>query len=166
MPVVDAPSDDGAALWSMQTRSVEETFELGRRIGAVLPSGQVVALVGPLGAGKTQLVKGIACGNGLSDARTVTSPTFVLVNEYTGRLHLYHLDLYRLHGAEALEALGFEEMFADGAAAVVEWADRATEAMPEDTLWIRIVVEGESLRRFDFFAAAVAGQAIVGALRQ
>ncbi len=166
-PSIDTPGEIGGAglLGSVYTDSVDETLELGRRIGASLAPGQVIALVGPLGAGKTHLVKGIAAGNGLPHPSAVTSPTFVLVNEYPGRLHLHHLDVYRLPGAEALDALGFDEMAGDTAAAVVEWADRAPDAMPAEALWIRIAVDGETRRRFDFSGGSAMAAALVRALQ-
>ena len=86
--------------------SVDETLAVGELLGRLLTGGLVIGLVGPLGAGKTQLVKGMAIGNGLDDAREVTSPTFTLVHEYPGKLPLFHLDAYRLSKPEELVALG------------------------------------------------------------
>lgn len=153
--------------WRCETSSVEETVALGRRIGESLVGNVVIALVGPLGAGKTHLVKGIATGNGLPDPAAVTSPTFVLVNEYDGRLWLRHLDLYRVRSSRELFALGFEEMRESGSAVVVEWADRFPDAMPDETLWITIVPRASvGGRRFEFRAKeATTGlilQSIVG----
>ena len=110
-------------------------------------SGDVLALIGPLGAGKTQLVKGIAAGLGVIDLRKVNSPTFVLVNEYQGRLHLYHIDVYRLsHGGE-LHALGFDEMCSSSnAAVVIEWADRVEDALPDNHVRIHLHVAGPDRR--------------------
>src|SRR4029453_11431930 len=85
----------------METNGIDETLALGRRLGARLRAGEVVALIGPLGAGKTTLTKGIAAGAGVQDTRGVNSPTFVIVNEYASSsgLRLYHIDAYRLRGA-------------------------------------------------------------------
>jgi tRNA threonylcarbamoyladenosine biosynthesis protein TsaE len=126
----------------VNTGSVEETLRFGRQIGAVLDRGWVIGLIGPLGVGKTHLVKGIAAGNCSSADRPVevTSPTFVLINEYGGRVPLYHVDAYRLRSAADLDSLGLEEMTADGAV-VVEWADRVAEALPSD----RLTIAGQSL---------------------
>ncbi|MCG3129433.1 MAG: tRNA threonylcarbamoyladenosine biosynthesis protein TsaE [Phycisphaerae bacterium] len=151
--------------WSCETSSVEETVALGRRIGQSLVGNAVVALVGPLGAGKTHLVKGIAAGNGLPDPGAVTSPTFVLVNEYEGRLRLRHLDLYRVRSIRELFALGFEEMREAGGAVVVEWADRFPEAMPVETLWITITPQAsEGGRQFEFRANDAAAGLILRAV--
>ena len=112
------------------TNSPDETIELGRRLGRLLGPGYVVALTGELGAGKTCLTKGIALGLGVADARAVRSPTFVLISEYRGRLTLYHVDAYRLHGPADFEALGATEILTSGAVTVIEWADRVEGALP------------------------------------
>ena len=131
----------------IETSSAEATRVLGQRLGGLLTGGEVLALIGPLGAGKTQLVKGIAAGLGWEDAGGVTSPTFVLVNEYFGRLHLYHIDAYRLGGGGDLEALGFDEMVAGDSAVVVEWADKVAGVLPEDRLTICMEPTGENSRQ-------------------
>ncbi len=125
----------------------EETIAIGLRIGGALAPGDVVALVGELGAGKTHLAKGLACGLGVSDDRVVTSPTFVLVNEYKGRCDVIHLDAYRLSGPDELEGLGFEELCGRGGVVVVEWADRVAPAIGPDALWIEMSATGETRRR-------------------
>jgi tRNA threonylcarbamoyladenosine biosynthesis protein TsaE len=134
---------------TIRTDSVDETIDLGRRIGAALDARVAVGLVGDLGAGKTHLVRGIALGNGLSNPSDVASPTFVLVKEYTGKMPLYHLDAYRLTGDAELSALGFEEMLEEDAAVVIEWADRVRSLIPDDALWITITSPGETVRRFN-----------------
>ena len=115
------------------TRIPEETQELGRRLGALLEVGDLVLLQGSLGSGKTTLTQGIAWGAGVTGY--AHSPTFVLVNEYAGRITIYHVDLYRFDGGATavddlreVEELDFDGMLATGAC-VVEWADRATEAL-------------------------------------
>lgn len=130
------------------TDNPEATMALGERIGRALQGGDVLALVGQLGAGKTYLVKGIARGLGVRNERIVNSPTFVLVNEYDGRTAIHHLDAYRLQSADELLDLGFEEMCRDGSIAIVEWADRVRDAMPAGALWIHIEPTGELERRF------------------
>ena len=144
-------SPDAEDPWRMVLESAgeEQTQALGRRIGAVLEPGDVVGLVGPLGAGKTQLAKGLAAGLGVADSRQVNSPTFVLVNEYAGRLHVYHLDVYRLSGASELEALGFDEMCGGAAVVMVEWADRVRPALAADTLWVELSPTGATQRRLE-----------------
>jgi len=107
----------------------------------------VIALVGGLGAGKTVFVKGLARGLGVRPAHEVTSPTFVLITEYPGRLTLYHVDAYRLEGAADFEALGADEiLFGDGVC-VIEWADRLAGCLPEDRLEVALAVEGPLSRR-------------------
>ncbi|MBA2634374.1 MAG: tRNA (adenosine(37)-N6)-threonylcarbamoyltransferase complex ATPase subunit type 1 TsaE [Chloroflexi bacterium] len=114
----------------------DATREIGRRIGAAAGPGTVLALIGPLGAGKTQLAKGVADGLGVS--AIVNSPTFVLMNEHPGRLRLYHIDAYRLDDPEeAVEAGLLDERQADGVT-VVEWADRLDGWMPVERLVIRL----------------------------
>ena len=129
---------------TIETHSPEETAALGRRLGEQLEPGDVLALVGPLGAGKTQLTKGLALGAGAQGR--VTSPTFKLVNEYAGRITLYHIDAYRLHDAADLVALGCDEFFDTDGAAVVEWADRVAAALPEGHLRIDINITGPASR--------------------
>lgn len=114
--------------------SVAQTILLGERIAACLTGGEVIAMIGELGTGKTHLIKGIAQGLAAnrSDSsaedhhpeEVVTSPTFTLIQEYPGRLMLYHIDAYRLENARQLEALGFDELCESGGVIVVEWADR------------------------------------------
>lgn len=126
------------------TRSVEETLALGRRLGAAAEPGLCIALDGPLGAGKTHFVRGLAQGAQVAHPNLVSSPTFVLMNIY---LHdpanprsktLYHLDVYRAKSAEDLTAVGFEELLHQEGIVVVEWASKMPEILPPDTLAIRI----------------------------
>ncbi|MCP4592107.1 MAG: tRNA (adenosine(37)-N6)-threonylcarbamoyltransferase complex ATPase subunit type 1 TsaE [bacterium] len=131
----------------IHVNSVDQTLAFGRRIGTALAPGWVIGLVGPLGVGKTHLVKGIADGNRAAGhpAVEVTSPTFVLVNEYAGRVRIYHLDAFRLLSGADLDELGLEEMIATGAV-VIEWADRVAEALPTDRLTITGQSTGETSR--------------------
>lgn len=118
----------------MITHSAAETVALGRRIGACLKGGEVFALVGNLGTGKTHLIKGISLGLEAHDSDQVSSPTFVLVNEYFGReglIHIYHIDAYRLETPAEFAALGFEEYCRPDSVVLIEWADK-----------VRAVLEG------------------------
>ena len=134
--------------WTVETKSPEETMALGRRLGRTARPGDVVALVGELGSGKTHLVKGMAEGIGAAQARQVTSPSFILCRRYLdGRLPFYHLDAYRLGGARDLEGIGAEEMLWGEGVSVLEWADRAPGILPADHLEIRLEVTGEQSRR-------------------
>ncbi len=132
---------------TMLSDSPETTRAVGRRIGAALRPGDCIALIGSLGAGKTELVKGIAAGAEVPPGVTVSSPTFVIVNEYPGRVYLYHVDAYRLGGAEELAAIGFTEMLDSDGVVIVEWADRVNTIMPSDCVTIRMDHAGENARR-------------------
>jgi len=134
----------------IKTHCPKETAELGQKIGEQLQRGDVLALVGPLGAGKTQFTRGLALG--LGAAARVTSPSFKLVNEYSGRIPLYHIDAYRLRDARDMIALGCDEFFDGDGAAAVEWADRVPEALPPQYLRIDIEITGESTRRITLTA--------------
>ena len=127
-----------------------ETFNLGVKIGDALQGGEVLLLGGPLGAGKTVLVKGIAQALGV-DEEDVTSPSFTLVNPYAGRLRVYHIDLYRLdEGASAAHAVDLDEILTDEKAVVIiEWAERMGRyPLPEENVWrISIDGDGEAARR-------------------
>jgi tRNA threonylcarbamoyladenosine biosynthesis protein TsaE len=112
------------------TNSANETVEFGRKFGSQLKGGEVIALVGPLGAGKTHLIKGIVAGLGAEDAANeVTSPTFVLVNEYSGRLEVFHLDAYRLDSIAQFEQIGFDDYCHPGSVVLIEWADKIEQAL-------------------------------------
>ena len=111
------------------TNSPEETIELGRKLGSLLKGGEVIALCGPLGSGKTHLIKGIAAGLGAEDSKIVNSPTFVIVNEYTGRLDIYHIDAYRLNSISEFEMLGFDDFCYPHSVVLIEWADKIESAI-------------------------------------
>lgn len=131
---------------TFSSQSPAETVEIARQLGRRLSIGACVGIVGPLGAGKTVFVRGAAAGLGLDDEKLVTSPTFVLVQEYSGRMPIYHLDLYRLADAPAeLAGLGLREMLTDGVV-LIEWADRAAGALPADAWRIAIDVTGPNDR--------------------
>lgn len=118
------------------THSPEETERLGRWLGERLQPGDFVALVGDLGAGKTQLAGGILAGLGVE--RTGGSPTFTLLWEYQGRLPVYHWDVYRLHSPAELDDLGYEEYFYGNGVNVVEWAERVESLWPDHSLRIAL----------------------------
>jgi len=124
-----------------------DTQRLGAALAKVLPPGTVVGLIGPLGAGKTRLVQAVATALGVPPG-TVTSPTFVLVNEYTGgRIPVYHFDTYRLKDDDEFLNLGPDEYFDSNGITFIEWADRVTELLPSERLEIEIEVTGETERR-------------------
>ncbi len=148
-----------------RTTTAQSTVSLGAALGRSLIGGVTIGLVGPLGAGKTRLVQGIAAGNAGDDKRKVTSPTFTLVHEHPGRLLLYHIDAYRLSGPQELAGLGFDELIAPDSAVVVEWADRVAAAMPVDTLWIEINVVGNTQRVFNVRATGETAARCLDAFR-
>ncbi|RJQ32143.1 MAG: tRNA (adenosine(37)-N6)-threonylcarbamoyltransferase complex ATPase subunit type 1 TsaE [Actinobacteria bacterium] len=116
------------------TKSSEETKELGQRLAPLLEPGDIIILIGNLGAGKTVFVSGLA--KGLEVEGQVSSPSFVLIKEYPGRLNLYHIDAYRLEGP-ALAELGLEEYFYSDGVSVVEWGEKVSGLLPEAYLEIR-----------------------------
>lgn len=150
--------------YSVTSNSVTETHHLGTRIGELLQPGACLGLTGDLGAGKTHLVKGIAAGLGVGDPSTVNSPTFVIVNEYDGRLHVYHVDVYRLHAAEELSAIGFDEMIQAGGVVLVEWADRIDSIMPSDRAIIHLEHLAPTVRRIRIQSHGKQSQSWVAAL--
>jgi tRNA threonylcarbamoyladenosine biosynthesis protein TsaE len=143
-------SEDAPGLTAaFASASEAETQELGAALGAHLHAGDIIALQGELGAGKTVFVKGIAAGVGL-EPDEVTSPTFTLVHEYTrrpGGCPFFHVDLYRIERPEALEGIGWDEAVGGRGVAAIEWADRAGTWLPADRLEVHLAVTGESTRR-------------------
>lgn len=133
---------------SITTDGPESTRGLGKSLGELLSGGGFITLTGELGAGKTTFVQGLAAGLGVRE-NYITSPSFALINEYDGRVRLYHVDLYRLDGPDALEDIGFNELPGDGVAAV-EWPQRAGDELPDERLEIDISVTGGNSREINF----------------
>ncbi len=127
-----------------QTQNPEQTRDLGRQIGQAAQPGDVVLLVGELGAGKTVFTQGLAEGLGVSE--TVNSPTFVLLHEYHGRLTLYHYDLYRLSNIEQTVSREWQEFLYGDGVSVVEWANRAADYLPRQHLLLEFTIESETRR--------------------
>lgn len=145
----------------LTSRGPGETRRLGARLGRLLRPGDVVLLSGELGAGKTVFVQGMARGLGYSGS--VSSKSFVLLGEYSGRITLYHADLYRLEAPEQAEELALEEVSADGAL-VVEWPERAPEVLPPDHLLVRFQVTSERGRRLALEAKGPRSRELLAAL--
>ena len=135
-------------MFTFTAHNEHDTDRLGAALASALPPGTVVALIGTLGAGKTRLVQAVAAAVGVPRAN-VTSPTFVLVNEYTGgRLPIYHFDTYRLKDDDEFLNLGPDEYFDSSGLTFVEWADRVANLLPTERLEISIEVTSETTRRF------------------
>lgn len=126
------------------SNSVNETEEFGNRLGKSLKSGDIVCLIGDLGAGKTALTKSIV--KGLDIDEYVTSPTFTLVNEYDGRVHVNHFDVYRVSDCDELLDIGFEEYIYSDSVTIIEWANLIEEILPKDRLTINIKAISEHKR--------------------
>ena len=159
MPILDANSLE------FFSRSAEQTRRIGMRLGALLQPGDLVALAGELGAGKTTLVQGIAAGWGSVDA--VSSPTYVLVNVYrrTDDQRLAHLDAYRLSGEAEAELLDLDELLMEGPM-VIEWATRIAAILPEDRLTIEMSYVEEEHRQMQVTAEGTRYQALLENLRE
>ena len=121
---------------TITTHAPEETVALGEAIGAKLRPGDIIALQGTLAAGKTTITKGIARALGVAD--TITSPTFCLISEYEGALPLYHMDVYRLDGAEDFVNLGVDDMLYGNGVSIIEWSEKIMEELPKRTIVIRL----------------------------
>lgn len=134
----------------LTTQSPEETKALGEKIAIFLQPGDILCLNGDLGAGKTAFSQGVARGLGITGP--VTSPTFTLINEYQGRLPLYHFDVYRLEGPEAMDDLGYEEYFEGQGVCLVEWSKLVEEVLPQERLEINItrIGDAEQERQLEF----------------
>ena len=132
-----------------QTKSTSETIRIGKNIGSVLLPGDVVALVGELGTGKTQFIKGLAAGVGVGKPTYISSPSFTLINEYAGKVPFYNIDLFRLKSEKETEELGLEEYFQGGGITAIEWADKIPSLLPQEILWIHIRYTGEHTRSFE-----------------
>ncbi|MBI9017681.1 MAG: tRNA (adenosine(37)-N6)-threonylcarbamoyltransferase complex ATPase subunit type 1 TsaE [Phycisphaerae bacterium] len=131
--------------------SVSQTIELGQKLGQAIKGGEIFALDGQLGAGKTHLIKGIAQGLEVYDQQSVTSPTFTLINEYEGRLMLYHIDAYRLDHGRQLESLGFDEISHGMTVVVVEWAEIVCDLLKNyNTISIKLAHISEHERQIEF----------------
>lgn len=149
MPRFDALIQNGRAL-TLSAADLEETRLLGRELGEMLAPGTVICLYGDLGSGKTSFVQGLALGLGVPEEAYVTSPSYTLINEYEGRLPLYHLDLYRLSGSDELWDLGIDEIIAGEGVVAIEWPDRLPAGLAPSYLRIDIVISPDDTRMFTF----------------
>ncbi|WP_373651988.1 tRNA (adenosine(37)-N6)-threonylcarbamoyltransferase complex ATPase subunit type 1 TsaE [Schlesneria sp. DSM 10557] len=143
--------------------SLLETNEAGRSLAGRLQPGDVIALIGDLGAGKTQFVKGVAEGLDVA-TEEVNSPTFTLIQEYPGRILMRHCDTYRLRDAEEFADLGLDELFATDGVALIEWADRVEEYLPRDRVIVRITINSPTTRILEISATGNRSRATLAQL--
>lgn len=149
------------------SHSAAQTRRLGERLGRLLQAGDVICLEGDLGTGKTCLTKGIGCGLGVTSA--ITSPTFIIVNEYSlpGEAHkLYHIDLYRVRTAAEARALGLEDYFYGDGVCVIEWAERILEILPDERLWITLYHLDDTKRELELEALGERYEGLLQRFRQ
>lgn len=144
------------ALLPAQTTSAEETMALGERLAAHFQAGDVVALYGDLGAGKTHLVKGVARGRGIPE-HAVSSPTFTIVQEYDGDLPIYHIDAYRIQHPDEFYELGYEEYFFGAGLCLIEWPARVEDLLPDTAIRLRLTHQGGDQRRVERGGAGEGG---------
>ena len=126
------------------TKSQEETIALGQKIGSKLKKGDIIAMQGTLAAGKTTITKGIAQALGITD--TITSPTFCLISEYYGKMPLYHMDVYRLEGAEDFINLGIDDMLYGDGVCLIEWSEKIMSELPKKTIIVRLNSQQDNSR--------------------
>ena len=129
------------------TSSAQETINLGKKIGFLLQKGDVIALQGTLAAGKTTITKGIAQALGIEEE--ITSPTFCLISEYYGKMNLYHMDVYRLDGAEDFINLGTDDMIYGDGVSIIEWSEKIMEELPKSTIIIRLIPQEDGGRKIE-----------------
>ena len=115
--------------FEITSNSPQQTIEIGRVIGGQLKGGEIIGITGRLGSGKTHLIKGIANGADAVETSKVTSPTFVIVNEYSGRLDIYHIDAYRINSIAEFETIGFDDFCRPDSVVVIEWSDKVESAL-------------------------------------
>ena len=130
------------------SNSAEQTRKIGMKLGKLAAAGDIILMVGPLGAGKTCLTQGIARGLGIDEY--TASPSFVLVREYRGKLPLYHIDLYRLDRIEEVTQLGLDDYLYSNGVCVVEWADKGLSVLPEEHLLIEMQIVSPMKRKLSF----------------
>ena len=150
--------------WGIDLATEADTFALGAQLGRAAEPDLVIGLVGDLGAGKTRLSQGIAEGLGIPRSY-VTSPTFSLVQEYHGRLWLFHFDTYRLRNVAEFVELGTDEYLTSGGVCLIEWADRVQSVLPVDRLWITLTNTGLTSRRAEFAAYGTSSRSVLNRLR-
>lgn len=129
------------------THSAEETIALGYKIGKKLKKGDIIAMQGTLAAGKTTITKGIA--QALEISEEITSPTFCLISEYSGKMPLYHMDVYRLDGTEDFINLGVDDMLYGDGVCIIEWSEKIMDELPKNTIILRILPQDDNSRKIE-----------------
>lgn len=147
------------------TSSVEKTVWLGQQLGIELISGDIIALIGDLGGGKTWFTKGVGIGLEI-DPNDIVSPTFTLVNEYQGTQQIFHIDLYRLKNSIEILDLDLEDYFSREGIVVIEWADRWPGKLPENNIHVEFKMIDEHTRELEFFGNNYRAKKIIGALKE
>lgn len=150
-------------MFQITTQSAEETYAFGSRLAKLLQPGDVLCLIGTLGAGKTLFVQGITAGMEATDQ--AISPTFTIMNVYEGKVPIYHFDLYRLDYPEQLFDIGFDEYVGSQGIALIEWADKFPDQMPRDYLRIEIVPQEAAKRLICLTAFGLRPQQIIEELK-
>ena len=129
------------------THSADETTALGYKIGKKLKKGDIIAMQGTLAAGKTTITKGIA--QALEISEEITSPTFCLISEYSGKMPLYHMDVYRLDGTEDFINLGVDDMLYGDGVCIIEWSEKIMDELPKNTIILRILPQDDNSRKIE-----------------
>lgn len=129
------------------TKSSEQTIELGKKIGTALKPGNILAFYGELGSGKTTMIKGIAIGLCVNEQDIVKSPSFIMVNEYSGRYPIYHIDLYRVKNIEEILSIGFDDYLYGNGVCLIEWAEKADKELPDNVIKIELEVISAEQRK-------------------
>lgn len=143
------------------TQDVSETQALGRKIGKTLSTGMTISLSGDLGSGKTAFVQGLAQGLSVPESHYITSPTYTLINEYSGRLPLFHIDLYRISSAEAAEEVGFYDVLQPENVVAIEWPQIIASELPTDSITIHFEIQGEYRRKILIRAYGLMGKSVL-----
>ena len=150
----------------IMSQSVGETQKLGQKIGTLLKYPLIIALTGDLGSGKTAFVQGLAGGLDVSADYYITSPTFTLINEYPGRMPLFHVDLYRLETVNDLDDIGLDELLCDRAVIAIEWADKLSVDLSNEYLSVRFQIIDENCRKVKMIGYGQNGINLIRALAE
>ncbi|MFZ0613359.1 MAG: tRNA (adenosine(37)-N6)-threonylcarbamoyltransferase complex ATPase subunit type 1 TsaE [Desulfobacterales bacterium] len=147
--------------FDITTHSAAETQALGEKFGRHAAAGTLIALTGTLGSGKTAFTQGLARGLQVPAEYYITSPTFTLINEYQGRLHLYHVDLYRITDPGDIEEIGLHDIMPGAGVTVIEWAERLGGELPPRHVGLHLAIAGDHARRMTITAAGAAAVALL-----